>query len=349
METTLSKSIRTTDKKADYDAACKELLSEKIILGWILRDCLDEFRDMDAKEIAERYIEGKPQISEVPVMPDEKMSVAPNEEISAISEKEISVTAEEEIPVIPIDGYPGKIIGDDTEDKTVNEGTVKYDIRFRAIVPGSEEQIRLIVNVEAQNDFYPGYPLITRGIYYCGRMISSQYGREFTDSHYEKIKKVYSIWICMHPPKARKSSITRYRIKEENVTGNVTERPQCYDLMSIIMVCLGRSDENHYSGVLKLLDVLLSDEINQKEKRRVLEDDFNIPMTEEIEGRVNVMCNLSEGVFRRGEEQGMVKGAEKKQLENISNLMDSMKLTLEQAMAALKIPEEEQLKYRKFF
>ncbi len=83
----------------------------------------------------------------------------------------------------------------DTEDKSVREGTVTYDIRFRAIVPGSGEIIGLIVNVEAQNDFYPGYPLIKRGIYYCCRMISSQYGREFTDSHYERIKKVYSIFI----------------------------------------------------------------------------------------------------------------------------------------------------------
>ena len=56
------------------------------------------------------------------------------------------------------------ISGMDTEDKSVREGTVTYDIRFRAIVPDSEEQIALIINVEAQNDFYPGYPLIKRGI-----------------------------------------------------------------------------------------------------------------------------------------------------------------------------------------
>ena len=35
-----------------------------------------------------------------------------------------------------------------------------------------------MINVEAQNDFYPGYPLVKRGIYDCSRMISPQYGRE---------------------------------------------------------------------------------------------------------------------------------------------------------------------------
>ena len=53
-------------------------------------------------------------------------------------------------------------------------GTVTYDIRFRAIVPDSEEQIALIIHVEAQNDFYPGYPLIKRGIYYCCLLYASR-------------------------------------------------------------------------------------------------------------------------------------------------------------------------------
>ncbi|MCD8222612.1 MAG: hypothetical protein LUD07_10630 [Clostridiales bacterium] len=99
METSLSKSIRTTDKKADYDAACKELLSEKIILGWILRDCLDEFRDMDAKKIAEHYIEGIPQVSEVPVMPDEEMSVVSNEKMPVVPDEETIVMSEKEISI----------------------------------------------------------------------------------------------------------------------------------------------------------------------------------------------------------------------------------------------------------
>ena len=164
LKTTIAQGLHVTDDSAGYDAACKRVLSEKAILARIMKSCLEEYKDCDVNDIAEKYIEGQPQVSAVPVLPDEGGTV---------------------------------ISGMDTEDKSVREGTVTYDIRFRAIVPDSEEQIALIINVEAQNDFYPGYPLIKRGIYYCCRMISSQYGREFTGSHYEKIKKVYSIWICM--------------------------------------------------------------------------------------------------------------------------------------------------------
>ena len=48
------------DDKVRYDAACKRLLSEKIILAWIMKSCLEEYRDYDVKEIARRYIEGEP-------------------------------------------------------------------------------------------------------------------------------------------------------------------------------------------------------------------------------------------------------------------------------------------------
>jgi len=91
-------------------------------------------------------------------------------------------------------------------------------------------------------------------------MISSQYGREFTDSHYEKIKKVYSIWICMNPPKNRENTITRYRVVEEHLVGAATEPVRNYDLLSIIMLCFGGPDGENYDGVLRMLDVLLSNE-----------------------------------------------------------------------------------------
>ena len=166
IETTLAQSIRTSDEKAKYDAACKRLLSEKIILAWIMKTCLAEYQDCDVNEIAEKYIEGQPQVDTVPVAPDETNA-------------------------------PSRIQGMGTEDTSLTEGTVLYDIRFTAVAPASGERIRLIINLEAQNKFLVGYPLIKRAIFYCGRMISSQYGTEFTNSQYGKIKKVYSIWVCV--------------------------------------------------------------------------------------------------------------------------------------------------------
>ncbi len=316
IETTAAQGLHVTDDSTGYDAACKRVLSEKAILARIMKSCLEEYKECDVNDIAEKYIEGQPQVSAVPVLPDEDSTV---------------------------------ISGMDTEDKSVREGSVTYDIRFRAIAPSSGEQIALIINVEAQNDFYPGYPLIKRGIYYCSRMISSQYGREFTGPHYEKIKKVYSIWICMNPPKVRENTITRYRLVEEHLVGEAMEPVRNYDLLSIVMLCLGGPDGANYDGVLRMMDVLLSNETSEAEKRKILQDDYDIQMTRTMEQEVSVMCNLSKGVMEKGMERGRVEGMAKGMtngiLSSIKSLMETMGMTIEQAMAALKVPEDEKQKY----
>ena len=312
VETILARNISVVGDKAAYDAACKRLLANKIILAWIMTSCLEEYRGIEVNEIAEKYIEGEPQIAKAAVNPDEG-SDHDNEQIQ----------------------------GTKNEDSTINEGTVTFDIRFYAILPKSKETVRLIINVEAQNDFYPGYPVIKRGIYYCSRMISSQYGVEFTDAHYEKIKKVYSIWVCAAPPKYRQNTITRYVVSEENLVGMVQEKKEDYDLFTAVMICLGHSDGDNYGGILKLLDVLLSSEKEPEEKKRILQDDFDIRMTKKLEREVFDVCNLSKGV----EEKGITIGIERGTLQAIKNLMDTLKMTAEQAMTALKVPENERFKY----
>lgn len=169
-ETFLARDIELIREKARYDAACKKLLGEKIILAWIMKSCLEEYKHCTVNEIAGRCIEGEPSVGETPVMPDETNAVP-------------------------------RIHGIGGEDTSLTEGKILYDIRFIATAPATGELIRLIINVEAQGSSSVGYPLLKRAIYYCCRMISSQHGTEFVNEHYEKIKKVYSIFICTSPKK----------------------------------------------------------------------------------------------------------------------------------------------------
>ncbi len=61
------------------------------------------------------------------------------------------------------------------------------------------------------------------------------------------------------------------------------------------------------------------------------------------------MCNLSQGIEENGiaigQERGIAIGQEKQLLQSLQNLMDTLKLTAEQAMAALKVPETEWMNY----
>ena len=320
-ETTISKSMSAAGNMAKYDAACKCLLAEKIILAWIMKYCVAEYTDCSISQIASHCIQGNPQIAETPVMPDETNSP--------------------------------KIHDTGVEDTTITEGTVTFDIRYFALLPHSDRQVRLIINAEAQNDFYPGYPLVKRGIYYCSRMISAQYGTEFTDSHYEKIQKVYSIWLCMNPPEFRKNTITKYAVTQENMFGTVKEPVQNYDLMTVIMICLGKSQETSGNRLLDLLNILFASDMNKNEKKEIMQRDFQIPMSKQIEGRLDDVCNLSKGVWEKGLEKGleeglekgMEKGLEKGILSSIHSLMESMGWSAEQAMDALKIPSDKKHEY----
>ena len=294
-----------------------------------MKSCLWEYADCDVNEIAEKYIEEKPQIGEIPVAPDER----------------------ENAPMIQ---------GTGVEDTTMTEGTVTFDIRFTAAVPSvhqepggsGEEKIGLILNVEAQNQFYPGYPLIKRGIYYCCRMVSSQYGTVFTDSHYEKIKKVYSIWICTDPPGYRENTINRYVMSEDSLVGQIQEPQQNYDLLAALMICLGDTKKENCQGILRLLSVLLSSEIKAAEKKEILEKEYHIEMKRKFGEEVSQMCNLSEGLEQRaaqrvlqGLQQGIAQGSQQANLNSIKNLMDTMNWTVKEAMDALKIKEEERSLY----
>ena len=298
----LYKDLEVSRAKEIYDESCKNILANKIILAWIMKSCMKEYKDCSIRDIADHYIEGIPEISQREVHRDE----APASD-------------------------PGKIRGENTEDKAVNEGTVRYDIMFRAILPQGQEKIELIINIEAQKDFYPGYPLIKRGIYYGCRMISSQYGTIFTNSHYEKIQKVYSIWICFNPPEKRKNSINIYSVKEKNVVGKVKEKEADYDLLTAVMICLDSGTEekegNHQEGteeseILRLLEVLFSTERELKEKEKILENEYGITMTYEEKEEVEKMCNLSEYVWEKGltygELQNLVRMVLKKMRKDVS-------------------------------
>ena len=235
-----------------------------------------------------------------------------------------------------------------------------YDIRFYAQAPRDGALMEIIVNVEAQNKYNPGYPLIKRGVYYVSRMISAQNGVDFKNGEYGKLKKVCSIWICLNAPKERRNSITRYTLREEQLVGNSVEAAKNYDLISVVMICLGDAQERQ-ADVLRMLDVLLSSECKAEEKKQILEEEFAIQMSERVEEEVAQMCNLSQGIvekgiaqgmergmaqgMEKGMAQGMEKGAFSATLDSLRRLIANAGMSAEQAMNVLEIPTAERPRY----
>ena len=196
-------------------------------------------------------------------------------------------------------------------------------------------------------------------------MISAQYNREFTKSHYEQIKKVVSIWVCKNPTKERRNTINQYYVAEKNLVGSAKEEPIHYDLLSVFIIGLGHKEDKNYEGILELLEVILSTEIGNEERERILQEKFGVIMSEEMKGEFEEMCNLSQAVedkgiekgisigieqgiekgIEKGIEQGIEKGKFEATLSNIQSLMYKVSWTAEQAMDALNIPQEERSQY----
>ncbi|MCR5336203.1 MAG: hypothetical protein K6E42_06575 [Synergistes sp.] len=332
IKTALASGIEITAGETEYDTSCKRVLAEKHVLARILHGCTVEFRDFDIETIVKECFGGHMYISAVPIAPDETGAF---------------------------------LQGSDVGLTSPTEGSVYFDILFDALVPSKDESVRLLVNVEAQSDFYPGYSLLQRGMYYCGRLLSAQNGTVFSRSHYEKLCKVYSIWICLHPPKSRQNTITRYYVAEDSIIGQAKDDVSHYDLLSIVVVCLGYIEDENCRGLLRLLSVLLSSKMMPDDKKQILSGKFNIPMTQTLDREVASMCNLGHAVFVEGVEQGRSEGrseglAEGRReghreghregrregiLSSVRSLMKSMNLSVNEALNALEIPAEERQSY----
>jgi len=283
-KTVLSKDLEVVGDKVQYDEEIKRILANKIILAWILKYCVKEF-ELYSLEETERAIEGEPEISRIPIYPGSKMQ---------------------------------KITGSVTEDSIPNEGSIRYDIRFFAIVPG-EGKVKLLLNVEAQKSYYPGYDIVARGVFYCARMLSAQLGTEFSSSDYDNIKKVYSIWICMNVPNYAANTITKYSMYPENMVGDFSAWER-YDLLSVIMIRLGEKEAEKEHALIGMLSVLLSQKIMPEEKEKILEEKFDIKATVEMKERLNMMCNLSDLV----EEEGIRKGMREGMCESIFSFLEDL-------------------------
>ena len=116
----------------------------------------------------------------------------------------------------------------------------------------------------------------------------------------------------------------------------------------IYVLCLLRLHPET-DGVLKLLEVLLSSDRLAEEKKLILTNDFNIKMTQKLDEEVSVMCNVSVGILEEGFNRGIEKGIEKGKIEILANLINNMNWSLEQALSAAGLSEEEKIKYSEYF
>ena len=233
------------------------------------------------------------------------------------------------------------IIGRNTEDLTIPEAKILYDLLFTAALPKQKDQVALLFNIEAQNRDDPSYPLLKRALYDGSRLLAGQKGEQhgFEHSSYGEIKKVYTIWLCFGHAKKKADVINRYRIEEKQERGNWKSEKADYDVLEVVMVYPGTKRREEENGMMGLLKELFCEGGEEKGKR--LEEKYGILMTKEME--VDRMCDLSQIFIDKGMEKGLLlgesKGKEERNVACVRSLSKHLSINYEEAMDLLEIEE----------
>ena len=300
MSTELKNAVQAADTDAPYDREAKRLLGNKHILAHILVALIDEFKGMPAIE-AEKYIEGDVYIDMIPVEPGLTNKAG--------------------------DRRKGgdRIVGLNTEDGEINEGTIRYDIVFYVRMTDGIAQI--IVNIEIQKDRPYEYKLLHRAVFYVCRLISSQKERDFTESNFDDVKRVYSIWIC---PYMGEDYLKHIHLASEDIVGQHPLEGKL-DLLNIMFIGL----KNQLAGkdekyrLHRLLGALLSETMKPEEKLTIMNEEYEIPIEQNIRKEVDEMYTMTQHIKETARNEGWQDGRNKLAVEYIIN-MHRKGYTLEQ-------------------
>ena len=321
VDASIKKTVRASDKDAQYDEKAKKLLGHKIILAYILVNTIEEFRGMNPKEVV-NYIEGEPYISVVPV--DSGMTNVKKGKERDDSGKELEKDTK----------TTEQVIGLNTESSEINEGMIRFDIIFYVRMKDGLTQI--IINIEAQKEEPSEYKILNRAIFYVCRVVSSQKGRDFVNSEYNNMKRVYSIWICMN---MKEHSLSHIHLKEEQIIGSHKWKGDL-DLLNIIMIGIAKNlpEKEEKYELHRLLAALLSSNLEVEDKLDIIEKEYNIPLENDIRKDVKEMCNLSQGIREEAFEEG--RKSERQKFKKLISGMRKEGFSPEQIAALAEISVE---------
>ena len=132
-------------------------------------------------------------------------------------------------------------------------------------------------------------------------MVSSQKERDFDKQNFDDMKRVFSIWLCMNMPS---NSMSYVHLTKEDILEHYNWNGHL-DLLNIVLLGIGRElppQEEQYE-LHRLIGTLLSAELTVTQKLAIIETEYHIPLSVELEEGVNDMCNLGEGIEERAIEK----------------------------------------------
>lgn len=273
--------------KKRMDEKCHDLFLNKEILAPILREVVEEYQDLSVTEIIELIDEA---------------SISKLESVSDFIYADNTRIAQTE-----------------TDLKSVSDKHILFDIHFRSALPEDMRKNRryqMFMDLEPQGRYYPGYPLVKRGVYYVSRDISRQLGIPTEETDYGILQKCYTIWLCYDPkiPVSLKNTVSRYKLTKEDMFDRVTEEPSDnYDLIEIIMIRLDTDSDSD----IALFDYLKG--IFTNDMSRIIKYTGALP--DNIEKEVEDMYGVGDLIWDKAWDKAWDEALHEERTEKISDML----------------------------
>ena len=257
-------------KKETCDKIAKEFMSDVRVFSEILHQVTDEFKDMEVKDI---------------------------EEFIRNWRKEQGL-------------YGNDISGDNVECISLENENLILDKLITVPVPGTDDNIKMIVDLEPQLPHHKKYRIEDRALYHTARLINQQKGKVFVDQDYQMMRKVYCVFFLIHPDRYYRDRIITYSLKGHDVL-NDNNDVKSIDKANIVLIGLTEGMDSA-ADIINILSIVMEGDLTRKQRDDLLSERYNMSVSDVIYEEAEKMESVWEsgysvGVFE-GEERGLAKG-----------------------------------------
>ena len=243
----------------------------------------------------------------------------------------------------PIDGSVKDLNGELSLSET---GLARLDTLIEAVVPGTDDKVRVRFNVECQRRFSPGYDIYDRAQFYAGMLIATQNKELPSVARYRNLKKIYTVWVCLEcDEEEAKGTITRYGYSILPLVDNERTFDRLKNKSNIVVVCLDDNSRNElkYNScprVIGILDMIFSGNMCDEERKNELREIYKLDIDLLLIREARVMTNLLQEEYDMGKEDGMLEGKLEGKLEVLLNMIQNKGLDRDTAIQYVDLPDE---------
>lgn len=227
-----------------------------------------------------------------------------------------------------------RVISEDTEIPLFNGEKIILDSLFR-IRTDDNREIALEINLEGQFKRNTGYPIGARAMHYACTLLSTEKGRVFSDSHFDRMVKVYSIWFMIKPYLSEQNTIRRFGMRELLSDGKTIPAPE-YDYLEIIMVYMGEHSQLADEDLINVFNLVFREDLDPQERLKRLQEDYNIlPDSCLIDSMEETVKSYAEELREQAIEDALIR----REARIVVELVNADNVSINDAIRKIKVEE----------